>query len=90
MNRCEITQLSYTRHASGYEHCYCPQRDGALPVVLHTTVVVEYSTELSNSITLESQATMGQAANNEFSGVAHLITERRREMAAQYGSLTRH
>jgi hypothetical protein len=58
--------------------------------VLHTTVVVEYSTELSNSITLESQATMGQAANNEFSGVAHLITERRREMAAQYGSLTRH
>jgi hypothetical protein len=58
--------------------------------VPRTSVAVGLSTELSNSITLESQATMGQAANNEFSGVAHLKAERRREMAAQYGSLTRH
>jgi len=84
------TQISYVRCTSGYEPWHSPQHNGAFTVVLRTSVVVGHSSELSNSITLESQATMGHAANNEYSGVAHLITERRREMAAQYGSLTRH
>jgi hypothetical protein len=43
---------------------------GAIGAVLRTIVVVEYSTELSSSIGLQSRTTMVQAANNEFSGVA--------------------